>query len=988
MCILFETNLLLQHQLISIMHNSTMFESAKVILGYDIGDLLRPTEDESHHPKNSEDLSSISEWLALEKAMRLGAHYVYFRRFSDRPSQPMFYVYNYTDRMGLPSETTLGNIQKDVWSSAEVPCAFIFTKDSVSIINTSQSPNFSGGDFTPTYLLEKSAEISEAIEERFSSYQLLSGEFWNAEKDNFAFGRSAHKTLLDKLRAVREAFLKEDKNLAQPINRLLIQCVLIRYLEEKQDYDSDGNLRKVFPEGFFKKISGGPTFKDSLKTGTYWEVFAYLNEQDHLNGKIFDWSDIEKKQLKAIPTEKLVNLLYETRSGTNDQLALWDLYSFRYLPVEIVSSIYEALFSTVESVKKDGMVYTPPHLAAFLVDEAMPLNTWQGKERYKILDPSCGSGVFLVLTFKRLVHWWRLRNGGNTPGRSELIGILRESIHGVDLHENAILLTRFSLCLAVCDMLTPPEIWDALQFPDLEGKLVSSDFFEWRKANKGKAFFDLIIGNPPFVQGHKSLPIWQQVSNFPIPQKQIALYFLSAGINMVKPDGLLCLLIKSSSLLYTTTGGKYRTEFFKQNQVHQILDFTLLARNNVLWDKDEPDTAAIFVTPGRADISKKILHVVVRRSPNTRNKRYFEIDAYDFNWVPYLSALQDDFVWKTNLLGGGRLYGVIKYLKMFPTFKDYFKIMKWKHGEGFETTLNGHKSMHINDKPYLPYEWLTPDGITSQEFPLVPSDTRFYLAKEESLFSSPLMVIREVVRDDFKFCIGFSKKYLTFKKHIIGISAPLEQEEELRNVYKTLKTLSKLYHSIIFSMSSYCLIIRNTSIKPEDIYQLPYTPHSEIKIAPVDQFVLNDVAIHYQDFIRHPDESKAFKPIISKNIKSHITQFGIIFCEALNTIYATDNIRFRQAEMGTLHFDKFIYTTFCYDNLPDGAPSPYGEIKSKDDLENLIIDKGYAQFNRIQKIYKKDYVCFVKPNQFRYWLDSIALRDADWVTSDLVAQGY
>lgn len=976
------------------MRDVTMFEEAKKLLGYDTGDLLRPTGDGLLAPDNPEDLSSISEWLALEKAKRLGAHHVYFRRFSDRPSQPMFYVYDYTDNMGLPSEAELGDIQKDVWSSAEVPCAFIFTKDSVSVINTSQQPNFSGTDFSPTYLIKKASEISERLKERFSAYQLLSGEFWNAEKDNFAFDRSAHKTLLDKLRAVREAFLREDPSLGPPVNRLLIQCVLIRYLEEKRDADGSGQLRTVFPEGFFEKISdgGGSSFKNCLETGTYWKVFDYLNQQDHLNGKIFEWSDTEKKQIEAIPTTKLINLLYEPRSNANQQLALWDLYSFRYLPVEIVSSIYEALFSTTESVKEDGMVYTPPHLAAFLVDEAMPLNAWQGKEQFKILDPSCGSGVFLVLTFKRLAHWWRLRHGGRAPGRDELISILRESIHGVDLHENAILLTRFSLCLAVCDMLTPPEIWDALQFPDLEGQLVGSiDFFDWykQKSQDKKTSFDLVIGNPPFVQGHKNLPHWKEVSDFAIPQKQIALYFMSGGMRLVKPDGLLCLLIKSSSFLYTTTGGKYRTGFLKQNQVHQVLDFTLLARNNVLWENEEPDTAAIFASPGPADTSKKILHVVVRRQPATRSKRYFEIDAYDFNWVPYVAALQDDFVWKTNLLGGGRLYGVMKYLKTFPTFEGYFKKMNWKHGEGFETTLNGEEANHINNKPYLPYEGLTPDGIISEYLQIVPDDTKFYLPKEESLFCPPLILIREVLRADFKFCIAFSDKYLTFKKHIIGIAAPESQEKELREIYQMLKTFGKLYHSIIFSTSSYCLIIRNTSIKPDDIYQLPYLLNSDVKIVPVDQIVLNDVATHYQDFIRHPEKSQAFRPITSKNVQSHLQQFGSIFCEAINAIYTKENARFRQAESGTLHYGKFIYTAFCYDEQPDHAPSPYGEITSVNGLEHLMtLDKGHARFNRIQKIYKENYVCFIKPNQFRYWLDSIALRDADWVIADLVAQGH
>ena len=76
----------------------------------------------------------------------------------------------------------------------------------------------------------------------------------------------------------------------------------------------------------------------------------------------------------------------------------------------------------------------------------MPLTNFVEKKEYKILDPACGSGVFLVLAFKRMVHWWRLRHQGKAPSSEDLTAILENSIYGVDENENAVLLTRFSLC--------------------------------------------------------------------------------------------------------------------------------------------------------------------------------------------------------------------------------------------------------------------------------------------------------------------------------------------------------------------------------------------------------------------------------------------------------------------------------------------------------------------------------------------------------------
>ena len=972
------------------MYTETLFEQAKRKLGYNANGLLRSTS-EVFPLSEFENLSSISEWLALEKAKRLEADYVYFRRFSDRPSQALVYVYDFTHKTGMPDDSKLGIVQKNIWSSSEVPVAFIFSKEAVRIINTTCQPIQDGHDFSPVDLIGLASEITEEIQERFSSYRLDSGEFWHEEEANFTYDRSAHKTLLAKLKSVRENFLLA--NVLQPklVNRLLIQCVLIRFLEEKKEHDEHGKLQQVFPPDFFQKIAKANSFKESLKKGTFIRVFNYLNKKDRLNGQIFEWKGKEKKELENIPTNELINLLYETDKDEKSQLAFWDLYSFRFLPVEVVSSIYEALFTSEKSVKQEGMVYTPPHLAAYLVDESMPLNEWKNKTNFKILDPSCGSGIFLVLAFKRLVHWWRLNNKGATPNVNDLTLILSKSIIGIDSNENAVLLTRFSLCLSICGLLSPPEIYSELHFPKLKNELVYSDFFTWYGKNKKNANFDLVIGNPPFVQAHKNLPDWQGISDVKIPQKQIALYFLSAATKLVKEKGLICLLLKSSSFLYTSTGNNYRKKKFQKNRVHQILDFTLLARNRVLWEKEEPDTLAIFTSKEQPDTSKNILHLVVKRTPSNSLKKHFEIDTYDFHWVSYVSALQDNFVWKCNLLGGGRLYGLIKSLKLFPTLKNNFKENKWTYGEGYEVISSQakFKADYITDKPYLPYSSLTTEGIIKGEYP-VEKATKFYRPAKKELYTPPHILIREVINENGKFAMGFSDEYLTFKVQIIGIAAPKPERDLLYNLFLKLKEKSKFYFAIIFATSPRCLVVKNTSFSPSDLYSLPYNHSSEIKLTHNEDVIINDVMKYYQDFIRHIN-SKVLHPILSKDIEKRLINFASIFCETINPIYQNKNLRFRYVDAGVFNNNNFIYIAFRYDDKPEFKFDENNKIPeiSNEKLQKLLKhEKGHVRFSRILKIYKKDYVCFIKPNQLRYWLDSIALRDADWVISDLVKKGY
>lgn len=55
--------------------------------------------------------------------------------------------------------------------------------------------------------------------------------------------------------------------------------------------------------------------------------------------------------------------------------------------------------------------------------------------------------------------------------------LLKNSIFGVDINEEAIRVASFSLSLAMCDFLDPRSIWDKLSFSPLLGKnLISSDF--------------------------------------------------------------------------------------------------------------------------------------------------------------------------------------------------------------------------------------------------------------------------------------------------------------------------------------------------------------------------------------------------------------------------------------------------------------------------------------------------------------------------------
>ena len=186
------------------MKQSKLLDEAVVSLEYNSRNLISCANLDTPNPDN---VIEISEWLASEQARRLGADYVYFRTFDDRPSQAQLYIYDYSEKASV-ADDEIGKLQLDIWSAGTVPCIMVFSKNSVRIINTSEQPKVSEVGFSPTDILPLATSINEEIQRRFSHFRLASGVFWQEEHRNFAFSKSAHKTLLDKLREVRSAFLK------------------------------------------------------------------------------------------------------------------------------------------------------------------------------------------------------------------------------------------------------------------------------------------------------------------------------------------------------------------------------------------------------------------------------------------------------------------------------------------------------------------------------------------------------------------------------------------------------------------------------------------------------------------------------------------------------------------------------------------------------------------------------------------------------------
>jgi len=371
------------------------------------------------------------------------------------------------------------------------------------------------------------------------------------------------------------------------------------------------------------------------------------------------------------------------------------------------------------------------------------------------------------------------------------------------------------------------------------------------------------------------------------------------------------------------------------------------------------------------------LHATFRRSGRVDAEQGFDIDYYDLHRVPRALAVTNDSVWRADLFGGGRTLALADRLKEFRTLQQYASEHHWDFGEGFIQGGRGisEPSGHVIGKPFLPSEALTASGIDDSAITVAPRGT-YERPRSEGRFSPPILLIREHM--DIPHALRL-KGYLTYTKQIVGFPAAKNDVDKLTNISQWLSTQEKALQAYIALTSPRLFTQKATALQADDIYSIPYPETDSLDLSGNEQILVHDITDYYRDLIRLGEDSNAMK----EHALSSLTAFGTTFIRQINAIYKENPLRVLES----YSWRGAICVPFLFGS---GKVDWSGADELQGKLDKLLHEQRGTTLHitRIARIYDGKFIFLLKPDRLRYWLRSVALRDADETLSDLRGQGF
>jgi hypothetical protein len=429
------------------------------------------------------------------------------------------------------------------------------------------------------------------------------------------------KDLLLNLIALRNDLLKNGDE--KVVHLIILRCLFVKYLED----------RGIFKSNYLSEILA------SKSTDKLIDAFG---EVCKINGDVFGGNRLTIDDICEEYLDKLH--LFFTADYQSGQGTLFP-YQFNHIPIQLISHVYEA-FLTNNTKKGKGVYYTPSFVVNFMLSQSLKQKANENPF-LTVFDPAVGSAAFLVESFKIIRDAQAKELNKTILSYDEKKLILQKQLWGVDVDNDALQISAFSLYLALLEDESAEFIREKIKeshpiLPSLIGNTLIhantiTDFvFEGKK-------FDFIVSNPPWGSvptddntehieeraaidnKSRNYPEYNEVADYERSQA-----FLRRIERWQKPDTTIVMIVKNSIFL-NDKAIDFRKEFISKNKLETF--YELSDYNRILFKKKTFKSPKVNIEIGASEPC-----VIVIFKPNADNS------DYKINYIaPKLTALGEHF---------------------------------------------------------------------------------------------------------------------------------------------------------------------------------------------------------------------------------------------------------------------------------------------------------------------------------------------------------
>ena len=550
----------------------------------------------------------------------------------------------------------------------------------------------------------------------FSAQDVASANIWRRVPSWFDANARVDRKLLANLSTVVSRLKKggffegeEDYEFGRMAELLMGQLLFVSYLEHREIVGTT-----------YRKRRNVARLHELVAAADRQGLWALINSlRSDFNG---DFLGDDSHDLWTALTDGGFHLINQFLRRTNMQTGQGDFwnYDFSYIPVELLSGLYESLLSD-EQQAKDGAYYTPRHLAMLAVDQAFENSSDPLSET--IFDGACGSGILLTTAYRRLIALSEAREGRQLCF-SERAGLLKRRIFGGDINFVACRVTAFSLYLSLLEGLDPADILEAQEregtkLPSLNGTNLAhgekgADFFREEHVFVGRRF-SLVISNPPWAEPEgtswTSADTWTERVKAPFVRRQIAGAYSLRAIDFLEPRGRICLILPIGQFLGPTSAG-FVSHLMALYRPCRLINFGDL--QGLLFPTTE-NTCHIFLgearvkgPSGQIPFDETFEYCVPKADMSLALGR-LTMQSADNHRLQTRSVAEDPQLLVTMMWGDANDLSICTRLTARGTFSDFWrgprKNRRWSARKGIHLRDKSREPVSaepLRDKPFVP----------------------------------------------------------------------------------------------------------------------------------------------------------------------------------------------------------------------------------------------------------------------------------------------